>query len=120
MRGNFEHLRKDQVSALGNLVTDFVGDMGLILLRENDDGASQAAGAAWEGRTRLSFGCGRRKLLVIIVILTTDLFDVRSPADGRWRDVFRDLAEKTRAQAALKAMDPLSQPAPILRCHALQ
>ena len=34
MRGNFEHLRKDQVSALGSLVTDFVGDMGLILLRE--------------------------------------------------------------------------------------
>jgi hypothetical protein len=34
MRGNFEHLRKDQVSALGTLVTDFVGDMGLILLRE--------------------------------------------------------------------------------------
>jgi hypothetical protein len=34
MRGGFEHLRKDQVSALGNLVTDFVGDMGLILLRE--------------------------------------------------------------------------------------
>jgi hypothetical protein len=28
MRGNFEHLRKDQVSALGSLVTDFVGDMG--------------------------------------------------------------------------------------------
>jgi hypothetical protein len=27
-------LRKDQVSALGSLVTDFVGDMGLILLRE--------------------------------------------------------------------------------------
>jgi hypothetical protein len=34
MRGGFEHLRKDQVSALGNLITDFVGDMGLILLRE--------------------------------------------------------------------------------------
>jgi len=34
MRGNFEHLRKDQVTALGSLVTDFVGDMGLILLRE--------------------------------------------------------------------------------------
>jgi hypothetical protein len=34
MRGSFEHLRKDQVSALGSLVTDFVGDMGLILLRE--------------------------------------------------------------------------------------
>jgi hypothetical protein len=34
MRGDFGHLRKDQVSALGNLVTDFVGDMGLILLRE--------------------------------------------------------------------------------------
>jgi hypothetical protein len=34
MRGDFEHLRKDQVSALGSLVTDFVGDMGLILLRE--------------------------------------------------------------------------------------
>jgi hypothetical protein len=34
MRGGFEHLRKDQVSALGSLVTDFVGDMGLILLRE--------------------------------------------------------------------------------------
>jgi hypothetical protein len=34
MRGNFEHLKKDQVSALGSLVTDFVGDMGLILLRE--------------------------------------------------------------------------------------
>jgi hypothetical protein len=34
MRGSFEHLRKDQVSALGNLITDFVGDMGLILLRE--------------------------------------------------------------------------------------
>jgi len=34
MRGNFELLRKDQVSALGTLVTDFVGDMGLILLRE--------------------------------------------------------------------------------------
>ena len=34
MHGNFEHLRKDQVSALGTLVTDFVGDMGLILLRE--------------------------------------------------------------------------------------
>jgi hypothetical protein len=34
MRGNFERLRKDQVSALGALVTDFVGDMGLILLRE--------------------------------------------------------------------------------------
>jgi hypothetical protein len=34
MRGNFEHLRKDQLSALGSLVTDFVGDMGLILLRE--------------------------------------------------------------------------------------
>jgi hypothetical protein len=34
MRGNFAHLRKDQVSALGSLVTDFVGDMGLILLRE--------------------------------------------------------------------------------------
>jgi hypothetical protein len=34
MRGSFEHLRKDQVSALGILVTDFVGDMGLILLRE--------------------------------------------------------------------------------------
>ena len=34
MRGSFEHLRKDQVSALGTLVTDFVGDMGLILLRE--------------------------------------------------------------------------------------
>jgi hypothetical protein len=28
MRGNFEHLRKDQVTALGSLVTDFVGDMG--------------------------------------------------------------------------------------------
>jgi hypothetical protein len=34
MGGNFEHLRKDQLSALGSLVTDFVGDMGLILLRE--------------------------------------------------------------------------------------
>ena len=34
MRGDFAHLRKDQLSALGNLVTDFVGDMGLILLRE--------------------------------------------------------------------------------------
>ena len=34
MRGGFGHLRKDQVSALGSLVTDFVGDMGLILLRE--------------------------------------------------------------------------------------
>jgi hypothetical protein len=34
MRGDFERLRKDQVSALGNLVTDFVGDFGLILLRE--------------------------------------------------------------------------------------
>jgi hypothetical protein len=34
MRGNFEHLRKDQVSALGSLVTDFVGDLGMILLRE--------------------------------------------------------------------------------------
>jgi hypothetical protein len=34
MRGDFERLRKDQVSALGTLVTDFVGDMGLILLRE--------------------------------------------------------------------------------------
>jgi hypothetical protein len=34
MRGSFEHLRKDQMSALGTLVTDFVGDMGLILLRE--------------------------------------------------------------------------------------
>jgi hypothetical protein len=34
MRGNLEHLGKDQVSALGTLVTDFVGDMGLILLRE--------------------------------------------------------------------------------------
>ena len=34
MRGDFEHLRKDQQSALGSLVTDFVGDMGLILLRE--------------------------------------------------------------------------------------
>jgi hypothetical protein len=34
MHGNFEHLRKDQVSALGSLVTDFIGDMGLILLRE--------------------------------------------------------------------------------------
>jgi hypothetical protein len=34
MSGNFEHLRKNQVSALGSLVTDFVGDMGLILLRE--------------------------------------------------------------------------------------
>ena len=34
MRGDFEHLRKDQVSALGTLVTDFVGDMGSILLRE--------------------------------------------------------------------------------------
>jgi hypothetical protein len=34
MRGNLEHLRKDQLSALGSLVTDFVGDMGLILLRE--------------------------------------------------------------------------------------
>jgi hypothetical protein len=34
MRGDFEHLRKDQLSALGSLVTDFVGDMGLILLRE--------------------------------------------------------------------------------------
>ena len=33
MRGDFEHLRKDQQSALGSLVTDFVGDMGLILLR---------------------------------------------------------------------------------------
>jgi hypothetical protein len=31
MRGDFERLRKDQVSALGNLVTDFVGDFGLIL-----------------------------------------------------------------------------------------
>jgi hypothetical protein len=34
MRGGFEHLRKDQVSALGNLITDFVCDIGLILLRE--------------------------------------------------------------------------------------
>jgi hypothetical protein len=34
MRGDFERLRKDQVSALGTLVTDFVGDMALILLRE--------------------------------------------------------------------------------------
>jgi hypothetical protein len=34
MRGSFEHLRKDQVSALGNVITDFVGDVGLILLRE--------------------------------------------------------------------------------------
>jgi hypothetical protein len=34
MRGDFERLRKDQVSSLGTLVTDFVGDMGLILLRE--------------------------------------------------------------------------------------
>jgi hypothetical protein len=34
MRGNFENLRKDQVSALGSLVTDFVGDFGMILLRE--------------------------------------------------------------------------------------
>jgi hypothetical protein len=34
MRGSFAQLRKDQVSALGTLVTDFVGDMGLILLRE--------------------------------------------------------------------------------------
>jgi hypothetical protein len=34
MRGDFQHLRTDQVSALGTLVTDFVGDMGLILLRE--------------------------------------------------------------------------------------
>jgi hypothetical protein len=34
MRGNFGHLRKDQVSALGSLVTDFVGDLGMILLRE--------------------------------------------------------------------------------------
>jgi hypothetical protein len=34
MRGNFEDLRKDQVSALGSLVTDFVGDLGMILLRE--------------------------------------------------------------------------------------
>ena len=34
MRGGFGHLRKDQVSALGSLVTDFVGDMGLILLQE--------------------------------------------------------------------------------------
>jgi hypothetical protein len=33
MRGDFEHLRKDQQSALESLVTDFVGDMGLILLR---------------------------------------------------------------------------------------
>jgi hypothetical protein len=33
MRGNFKHLRKDQVSALGSLVTDFVGDLGMILLR---------------------------------------------------------------------------------------
>jgi hypothetical protein len=37
MSGNFDHLRKDQVSALGSLVTDFVGDMGLILLRERRD-----------------------------------------------------------------------------------
>jgi hypothetical protein len=37
MTGNFDHLRKDQVSALGSLVTDFVGDMGLILLRERRD-----------------------------------------------------------------------------------
>ena len=34
MRGDFERLRKDQVSSLGTLVTDFVGDFGLILLRE--------------------------------------------------------------------------------------
>jgi len=34
MRGDFAHLRKDQLSSLGSLVTDFVGDMGLILLRE--------------------------------------------------------------------------------------
>jgi hypothetical protein len=34
MRGDFERLRKNQASALGTLVTDFVGDMGLILLRE--------------------------------------------------------------------------------------
>ena len=40
MRGSFEHLRKDQVSALGNLVTDFVGDMGLILLREKRVGST--------------------------------------------------------------------------------
>ena len=40
MHGNFEHLRKDQVSALGNLVTDFVGDMGLILLRKRREGST--------------------------------------------------------------------------------
>jgi len=40
MHGNFEHLRKDQVSALGNLVTDFVGDMGLIPLREKRVGST--------------------------------------------------------------------------------
>ena len=34
MCGNFEDLRKDQVSALGSLVTYFVGDLGMILLRE--------------------------------------------------------------------------------------
>jgi hypothetical protein len=34
MGGNFGNLRKDQVSALGTLVTDFVGDLGMILLRE--------------------------------------------------------------------------------------
>jgi hypothetical protein len=34
MGGGFDHLRRDQLSALGSLVTDFVGDMGLILLRE--------------------------------------------------------------------------------------